>query len=90
MKKIIILSFLFLTACPNGPSPVTNEIQYCQAAENRLKALGCISSDRPYTAKDKSFTQFCQETMMSGINISPKCLSEIISCNQVNQCVQGQ
>lgn len=84
-----LLSFI-LIACPNGPIPITEGIQYCQAAENHLKELGCIARDKPYTVKGKSFTQFCQDTMQNGVNISPKCLCEITSCNQMNMCVQAQ
>jgi len=91
MKKglfFIIFLASILVACPNGPLPITEELAYCQVAETHLKQLGCIPSDRPYTIKGKSFTQFCQETMMNGVNLSPKCLSQIQSCNQMNTCIQ--
>lgn len=86
----ILVSSFILVACPNGPVPVITNIEYCQAAENHLKALGCIPTDKPYTLKGKQFHEFCQETMQNGINLSPKCLCTITSCGQMNSCVQGQ
>lgn len=92
MKKgllvAVILGFL-LIACPNAPVPVSQNIEYCAPAEARLKELGCISKDAPYTNKGKSFTQFCQETMSNGINLRPKCLSKINSCNEINYCMRA-
>jgi hypothetical protein len=93
MKKSLITAILLtfiLAACPNGPAPIMDGIQYCQAAENHLKDLGCIPKDKPYTLNGKSFSVFCQETMMNGINLHPKCLYQITSCNQMNMCAQGK
>ncbi len=84
----ILLTFVLLSCL--GPIPVIANIQYCSTAEAHLKALGCIPSDKPYTLKGKSFSQFCQETMQNGINLHPDCLSKIVSCNQINVCVQAK
>jgi hypothetical protein len=84
----ILLTFILFSCL--GPIPISKDIQYCQAAENHLKELGCIPKDKPYTAKGKSFSVFCQETMLNGVDLSPKCLYEIKSCDQMNVCVQGQ
>lgn len=90
MKKIVIMLLgAILTACPNSPTPVINGYEYCQSAETHLKELGCISRDKPYTKKGNSFTVFCQETMKNGINVAPKCLSEIQNCEQINSCFQN-
>lgn len=92
MKKGLLAAVLlgfFLIACPNtSPPPVIEGVQYCGAAEVRLKQLGCIPKETPYTNKGKSFTQFCQETMRNGINIAPYCLSRINSCDQINSCTR--
>lgn len=93
MKKGFIAAMLLgfiLAACPKGPIPVITNLEYCQAAEDHLKALGCIPKDKPYTLKGKQFHEFCQETMQNGIDLNPKCLYTITACNQMNACVQGQ
>lgn len=92
MKKsfvVLLLLTFILIACPSGPTPITDDISYCTTAEIHLKKLECIPADKPYTAKGKSFTQFCKETMLSGINLHPRCLSQIINCNEINACVQN-
>jgi DNA transposition AAA+ family ATPase len=48
--------------------------------------LQCIPTNQPYTKKGKSFTQFCQEKQAQGISIEPKCLSTIVSCDQMDVC----
>lgn len=94
MKKVI--SFIFVAvliiACVNpNPTPQPmDDMKYCQLAENNLKALACIPKDKPFTLKGKSFAEFCIETMQNKINLHPKCLSEIKSCNQIGTCTQGK
>lgn len=99
MRKIltgtIFLFGVFLIACSKKEQPLpipvidpNDGIEFCQAAEDHLKSLSCIPSNKPYTAAGKSFTQFCKDTMNNGIHLHPKCLSEITDCRQMNSCVQ--
>lgn len=90
-----ILCIISLIACTknntnNDPNHFADEnTSYCAAAETHLKDLGCISKTGPYTVKNKSFKQFCEETIKNGVNLNPHCISQISSCDQINACVQG-
>lgn len=100
MKRnfIVTLLLIFVLAACLGPIPVSHDIQYCQTAETHLKALcnqdpinnkTCCDMSKP-TLKGKSFTQFCTETMTNGVDLHPRCLSQITKCTDINVCVQGQ
>jgi hypothetical protein len=85
----IILTF-FVFSCPQTTNTSkNNNIEYCKIAQLHLEKLGCIAKDKPYTKKGKYFGEFCQETISNGIDLSPKCISEITSCDQINPCVQN-
>lgn len=100
--KRLILSILFISgvfvACApyNGgatlplstphSTPEVQDTNLCSAAELNLKKYSCIPNDKPYTAKGKSFTQFCQETQNNGIFLNPKCLSELTDCGVISSC----
>jgi hypothetical protein len=89
MKTSLTLSGLLafvLIACSNTAAPIASDD--CAAADAHLQALGCIPKGQPYTANNKTFTQFCEDTMKNGIDLSPKCIAQVNSCNQINACVQ--
>jgi len=94
MKKILLISIL-LMGCPPEPmpphpTPVVTDTDWCEAAEVNLKSLGCIPSDKPYTKKGLSFTQFCQKKHDDGVFLNPKCLSnevtKVTGCEYVDVC----
>ena len=99
MKKsilfIIFSSFLF--GCPVNqdivpprPTPVVTDTDQCEMAEANLKARQCIPTDRPYTKKGKSFTQFCKDKQEQGIFLNPKCLSQVTKCDQIDVCTNSK
>lgn len=101
MKSALIVATLFLLLLPscsdNSKSnvqpvvlPPVDGIEYCGAAQQHLQDLGCIPKSKPYTAKGKSFKQFCEDTMNNQINLHPNCLANITNCNQMNACVQAK
>jgi hypothetical protein len=94
----VVLNLIFVVSCAGCPGtglqPITSDIQYCNAAEQNLQKLCnadgvknayCCEVVKP-TKKNKSFTQFCQETANNGISTHSKCLSTITSCNQIDTC----
>ena len=71
-------------------TPEVKDTEKCEAAEQHLKELTCIPTDKPYTKRGKSFTQFCQETQNAGVFINPVCLSEVKSCDEVDCCTNSK
>lgn len=98
MKKILLVmlsSIITLNACsgcnekeyvPPKPTPVVTDTEYCKPAEQHLKELKCIPSDKPYTKKGLSFEQFCHQTQDNGIYLNPRCLANISSCEEIDYC----
>jgi len=94
MKKILILTVLLIgcrsDAMPPHPPPVVVDTEWCEAAEVNLKQLKCIPSDKPYTKKGLTFTQFCQKKQEDGIFLNPKCLANEVTsktgCGYIDVC----
>ncbi len=93
MKKLFLLLTLTILACntsePNvpHPTPVVQDTDKCPLAEQKLKALGCISATEPYTKRNGlSFTTFCENLQNEGVFINPSCLADITSCSQMDVC----
>ena len=93
MKKILILSILLgchSEAMPPHPPPVVTDTEWCEAAEVNLKSLKCIPTDKPYTKKGLTFTQFCQKKQEDGIFLNPKCLANEVTnktgCGNIDVC----
>lgn len=93
MKKLYSLTCLIfvISCCKATTQPLpTDNTGDCMTVETHLKELSCISNDKPYTKKGKSFSQFCQETIQGGASLNLKCLLAITNCNQIDNCVQGK
>jgi hypothetical protein len=96
VKKLSPLLLLILcVACPSQDSvpepeiPVVEGTEWCERAEKNLVALGC-EEGKP-TKKGKSFAQVCKETQDNGVDLNPKCLSTIKSCDQIDkECAWNQ
>ncbi len=98
MKSLALITFftLIVPNCdsiqqPVQPKPVeeVRDSAYCDLAETHLKQLKCIP-DGAFTKKGKSFSDFCQETQINGVFVNPKCLSEIVSCDQMDVCTNSK
>lgn len=105
MRKVFIftllLSFL-LVACPNTSEsrrpPPLNDTDYCLSAQQHLEELCqqnteinkyCCKVVEP-TKKQKDFKTFCKETMSKGINLNPKCISEVKKCEEIDVCTNSR
>ena len=76
-------------------TPIPTDTAYCSVAEKHLNDLCeqnrtannfcCVVGS--HTAKEKSFTEFCRETQEAGIALNPRCLSSILTCDQIDKCV---
>lgn len=82
---------------PPKPTPVVVDTDLCQTAEAHLKSLCdsnptnnlyCCQVVTP-TKKGKSYAEFCREKQEQGLFLNPKCVSEVISCDQVDVCTNS-
>lgn len=76
------------------PTPIVVDTEYCAAAETNLQTLCdkdkvgnkyCCDTVSP-TKKGKDFKTVCQDIQNNGIAISPRCLSTITACGQIDTC----
>jgi hypothetical protein len=92
MKYIKLFLLSTLVACPNQipeqPKPIIFENDYCYKAEYNLNKLNCREG-KP-TKTGVTFTSFCLKTQENGIPLRPKCLSEIDSCEKIDECTKSK
>lgn len=104
MKKIIIF-FVFLFSCgPFNPSPgppvnpEAGTVEDCGDACNRLEELQCPGwegspgTDEEFgTPDDVDCMTVCEDLMENNetLTLYPKCTSEAESCEEVEQCFEG-
>lgn len=83
---------------PPTPTPVVTDTDQCNAAEQHLNTLCkadpvknnyCCQVVAP-TKKGKSYTQFCQEKQNQGVFLNPKCVSSVLSCDQIDPCTNSK
>lgn len=106
MKKnilsIIFISGLAVSCMQNSeqvlPRPIAGDSNMCPTADKHLSMLCeqdpiknkyCCEVDSP-TKKGKSFTQFCVEKQHQGVSLNPGCLSQIVSCQQIDICTNSK
>lgn len=76
-------------------TPVVSGTEYCGAAEKHLQEM-CDADPQnnmyccqavQSTKKGKTFEQFCIETQNAGIQLDPRCLSQITKCEEIDFCL---
>ncbi len=92
----LIFLITLVPSCPNNdfvppkPPPAVTDTEFCGPAEDNLKKLGCIPSDKPYTKKGLSFKEFCEKKQDDGVFLNPKCLANEVTektgCSYVDVC----
>ena len=97
MRHVIGFIFvvsLFLAGCPR-PLPVPREppdTHLCPAACAKLDKLGCEEAE-PIEMRDGSMvtcTEFCVDLQQKGHWLNPTCVSEISSCEGMDQCMKNE
>lgn len=93
MRTIVLLSVIFLTGCPQQPTPAPPaDNNMCQPAEDNLLKLACRDSRGELLGgPNKSgvpFHERCIKTQNAGVGLSPTCLSKITDCKEVDACLQ--
>jgi hypothetical protein len=67
------------------PPPTTGEP--CQAAETRLRELGCPEAElRP----GRPFSAFCLASVDDGRNHHPECIARIRDCSEIDRAATGE
>lgn len=91
MKRFAILSLFAVCSlgatCGITPPPIPIEPEHtelCPAACENLRRLGCPEGS---PLEDGTTCEaFCKETQEQGHPLNPKCVSEINSCSELNEC----
>lgn len=83
--KVLLTTTLFAIGC--GPAYVVQEVggaEDCPLACQNLIKLGC-EEGKPL--EDGTTCEvFCQQSLASGHNLKPKCISSILSCGDIENC----
>lgn len=104
MKNLIFCSFLFiLIGCPQNPvtpkpTPIVVDTEMCDTADKHLAQLCLADSEKNKyccmigspTKKGKTYTQFCIEKQNQGVWLNPRCVSQITSCEQIDNCTNSK
>lgn len=100
---VVFFAILINVGCPRNPvsphpTPVVTDTNMCVEVETHLtqmcnanptKNAYCCQVSAP-TKKGKSYTQFCIEKQNQGVFLNPKCVSQVTSCDQIDQCTQSE
>lgn len=97
--SIFIFSFIII-GCEfstpkvyHGQFREAKETEYCIKAEAHLKSINCeegndLKTINPKTKQSYTFTEFCEEEQDKGnVFLNPKCLSEILTCQDIDECL---